>query len=70
MTCRESDFCFAPYGTGFGNRLPHSVLGGCIPVIVQVTACPIVSWADASQSNNRVQVIACPILSLSDASQS
>ena len=30
-----SDFCFIPYGEGWGNRLPPSVLHGCIPVIVQ-----------------------------------
>lgn len=33
---RNSTFCFCPYGDGWGNRLPHAVLGGCIPVIVQV----------------------------------
>jgi len=32
---RESVFCFNPYGDGWGNRLPHIILGACIPVTVQ-----------------------------------
>ena len=31
----ESQFCFIPYGEGWGNRLPLAVLHGCLPVIVQ-----------------------------------
>ena len=36
---RASDFCFAPYGGGYGNRLPHIAIGGCVPVTVQVRLC-------------------------------
>eukprot|EP00955_Chlamydomonas_euryale_P003896 40488-Chlamydomonas_euryale.AAC.1 len=30
-----ASFCFNPYGDGYGNRLPHILLGGCVPVTVQ-----------------------------------
>ncbi|GAX73303.1 hypothetical protein CEUSTIGMA_g757.t1 [Chlamydomonas eustigma] len=32
---RSSNFCFCPYGQGFGNRIQHIVLAGCVPVTVQ-----------------------------------
>ena len=35
-THRMADFCFSPYGDGFGNRLPHIILAGCVPVTIQV----------------------------------
>ncbi|PSC70174.1 ser thr phosphatase [Micractinium conductrix] len=28
-------WCFSPYGWGWGNRLPQSVLGHCLPITVQ-----------------------------------
>uniref|UniRef100_A0A7R9YSL4 EGF-like domain-containing protein n=1 Tax=Chlamydomonas euryale TaxID=1486919 RepID=A0A7R9YSL4_9CHLO len=31
----RASFCFNPYGDGYGNRLPHILLGGCVPVTVQ-----------------------------------
>ncbi|KAG1655401.1 hypothetical protein FOA52_016042 [Chlamydomonas sp. UWO 241] len=31
----RASFCFNPYGDGWGSRLPHILLGGCVPVTVQ-----------------------------------
>lgn len=33
---RESRFCLAPYGHGYGMRLGQCIFAGSIPVIVQV----------------------------------
>ena len=32
---KDSIFCFAPYGNGWGIRLSEAILHGCIPVIIQ-----------------------------------
>ncbi|EFN59690.1 hypothetical protein CHLNCDRAFT_133230 [Chlorella variabilis] len=32
---REAKFCLAPWGYGFGMRLHQSILGGCVPVVIQ-----------------------------------
>ncbi|KAL4427672.1 hypothetical protein ABPG75_001761 [Micractinium tetrahymenae] len=32
---RTSKFCFTPLGFGFGMRLVHAMLAGCVPIIVQ-----------------------------------
>jgi hypothetical protein len=32
----QSKFCVAPYGHGWGLRLPIAMFFGCIPVIMQV----------------------------------
>ena len=31
----QSTFCICPYGHGWGSRLTHSMVGACIPVIIQ-----------------------------------
>lgn len=31
----EAKFCLAPYGYGWGIRLPQAMLAGCVPVVVQ-----------------------------------
>ncbi|KAL4856557.1 putative glycosyltransferase [Chlorella vulgaris] len=35
LAFQETKFCLAPYGHGFGMRLQQSILGGCVPVIIQ-----------------------------------
>ena len=35
---RASVFCLAPSGHGWGNRIVHAMVTGCIPVIIQVRA--------------------------------
>jgi len=32
---QRSKFCMAPYGHGWGIRLQHAILHGCVPVIIQ-----------------------------------
>ncbi|PSC75115.1 exostosin-like glycosyltransferase [Micractinium conductrix] len=32
---RTAKFCLAPYGHGWGLRLPQAMLAGCVPVIIQ-----------------------------------
>jgi hypothetical protein len=32
----HSEFCFIPYGDGWGNRIMFSMVHACIPVITQV----------------------------------
>ena len=32
----KADYCFIPYGDGWGNRITHAMLHACVPVIVQV----------------------------------
>ncbi|PSC74977.1 exostosin-like glycosyltransferase [Micractinium conductrix] len=32
---RASKFCLAPYGFGYGMRLPQALISGCVPVIIQ-----------------------------------
>lgn len=31
----QATFCICPYGHGWGSRLTHSMVGACIPVIIQ-----------------------------------
>ena len=33
---RESKYCLAVYGYGYGMRLSHAMMTNCVPVIVQV----------------------------------
>jgi hypothetical protein len=34
----SAKFCLAPYGYGWGSRLAHMVLAGCVPVIIQASS--------------------------------
>ena len=34
---RESKYCLAVYGYGYGMRLSHAMMTNCVPVIIQVS---------------------------------
>jgi len=60
---RNSSFCGAPHGGGWGSRLSNAVLRGCIPVILQDdSTLPLEPFLDYSQFAVRVALADIPRL--------
>ena len=60
---RNSSFCGAPHGAGWGSRLSNAILRGCIPVILQDdSTLPMEPFLDYSQFAVRVPLADIPRL--------
>jgi hypothetical protein len=60
---RNSSFCGAPHGGGWGSRLSNAVLRGCIPVILQDdSTLPLEPYLDYSRFAVRVPLADIPRL--------
>ena len=60
---RNSRFCGAPHGAGWGSRLSNAILRGCIPVIMQDNSTlPLEPWLDYSEFAVRVPLADIPRL--------
>lgn len=54
---RQSKFCLAPHGTGFGMRQFDALAAGCVPLIIRVR------WEDCKSNGGLIeQVTAAPRL--------